>query len=289
MWRTWKKKIEEALLSYLPQPPDCPEKLYEAMVYSLSAGGKRIRPLLLLASAYLEEPDISPFIPSACALEYIHTYSLIHDDLPAMDNDSLRRGKPTAHRVFGEGLAILAGDTLLTEAFRLLSQEPSGLPAEKRLHALTLVAQAAGAKGMAGGQVLDLLYQGKNGDAQILKKIHTMKTGALIQVALVLGGVYTQADSSLLEKRHRLGEALGLLFQITDDYLDETSSREALGKSPGKDKNQDKLTYPKVYGLMGTLKEAKKVYQEIQGLLQTFLQRKEPLQALVDRVYQRVL
>jgi geranylgeranyl diphosphate synthase type II len=270
----WRSRIDEGLDRVLPRPPACPPIVSEAMRYSLFAGGKRLRPILTLASAEavadaLERPDgptreeairarISLAIPSACALELIHTYSLIHDDLPAMDNDTLRRGRPTAHVVFGEGIAILAGDGLLTEAFRLLSEEPSGGPDidSRKLRALAVVARAAGAEGMVGGQALDLQAAGpddRSGDAALarerLRAMHARKTGALIRAAAVAGAVMAGATEDQEVAIDRFAAELGLAFQIVDDILDVEGAPGEIGKTAGKDAAAGKVTYPSLYGL----------------------------------------
>jgi geranylgeranyl diphosphate synthase type II len=260
--------IDAALQRFLPTPPAAPEILCGAMRYSVMAGGKRLRPLLVLASAeavasatnLAEERVHELALPAACALELIHTYSLIHDDLPAMDNDTLRRGRPTAHVVFGQGQAILSGDALHTEAFALMAREPrpgtAGLDANalaaRKLYAIEIVAAAAGAAGMAGGQALDLeaMVPGARPlDAQALRAMHERKTGALIRASALAGAIMTGAPPRLLDAVDACGAQLGLAFQIVDDILDVEGASADLGKTAGKDSAAGKPTYPSVYGL----------------------------------------
>jgi geranylgeranyl diphosphate synthase type II len=262
-----RQAVDAALDGWMPAPPDWPARLHEAMRYSLLAGGKRLRPVLALAAADAVghgHPDSRRLaLPAACAIEMIHTYSLIHDDLPAMDDDTLRRGRPTSHVVFGEALAILAGDALLTEAFGLLAREPAVTsPAllERKVQTLALVARAAGAWGMVGGQVLDLQAEdlrreatthGADGDAAVaaLQDVHARKTGALIRAATGAGAIMAGADAGVQQAIDDYARELGLCFQIVDDILDVAGSAAELGKSAGKDAASGKLTYPALYGL----------------------------------------
>jgi len=225
----------------------------ESMRYSLEAGGKRVRPVLCLLAAESFGGRIESALPCAVALEYVHTYSLVHDDLPAMDNDDLRRGKPTNHKVFGEGQAILAGDGLLTEAFGILARDSTLLPQQK-IEAMGTLAEAAGWLGMAGGQSLDLEGEGleKSGQPyglEQLQLIHRLKTGALLRASLELGGIAAGADDGGRKTLREAGESLGLAFQIMDDILDATSTVDVMGKSVGKDDKNGKITYPKLLGL----------------------------------------
>ena len=231
------------------------EKVGEAMRYSLEAGGKRVRPILCLLAAEAAGGRAEDALPGALALECIHTYSLVHDDLPAMDDDDLRRGKPTCHIAFGEAHAILAGDGLLTEAFRILAAEGE-LPADRRVEAISLLAEAAGWRGMVGGQALDLEGEaltaaGTPYGLDHLKTIHRLKTGALLRAATELGAVLAGADPARREALRAYGEALGLAFQIQDDILDATATDETLGKRAGKDAGRGKITYPALLGLDG--------------------------------------
>ena len=233
--------------------------LAEAMTYSLKAGGKRIRPVLCMLAAEAVGGTAEAALPCATALEFIHTYSLIHDDLPAMDDDDLRRGKPTCHVVFGEGQAILAGDGLLTEAFTTLAADPS-LPPSRRVEALRVLGEAAGWRGMVGGQSLDLAGEASTrageqvGMAQ-LRTIHRLKTGALLRASLELGGIAGNADPDQARILRMAGEAVGLAFQIKDDILDATATEADMGKRVGKDQGKGKITYPLLLGLAGARNE----------------------------------
>lgn len=234
------------LKNYLPAPGQCPQVLLEAMAYSLFAGGKRLRPILVLAAAEACGADPAPVLPAAAALEMVHTYSLIHDDLPAMDDDDLRRGKPTCHKVWGEGLAILAGDALLTHAFFLLAQIP-GIKAETRLALVAELAAAAGPLGMVAGQALDI--QNLEMDSPLLRRIHGAKTGALFRAALRLGGIFAGAPAETLAALSAYADHLGLAYQVLDDILDVTASSAVLGKPVGSDQRQNKESFVTVLGL----------------------------------------
>ena len=245
----------------------------EAMRYSLEAGGKRVRPVLCMLAAEALGAPAETALPCAMALEYIHTYSLIHDDLPAMDDDDLRRGKPTCHMAFGEGQAILAGDGLLTEAFSILAGD-EGLPAERRILAVRLLAEAAGWRGMVGGQSLDLegeeLTQGGGSySLEHLQVIHRLKTGALLRAALELGGAAAGASADQMTTLRESGEFLGLAFQIQDDILDATSTAEQMGKRVGKDEGRGKITYPLLLGLDGARKALQEATEQAVSRLQS--------------------
>ena len=266
-----REQVNAALSHELPGPPACPERLSEAMRYSLFAGGKRLRPILTLAAADAtarrlgldadgRDRAAAAALPAACAVEMIHTYSLIHDDLPAMDNDTLRRGRPTLHVVCGDGLAMLAGDALLTEAFALLAREPRGdAPdlAARKLQVIGLIAHAAGVAGMAGGQALDL-EAGRSVpaaapagplDAGGLPHMHACKTGALIRASAVSGAIMAGGDAALTGAIDAYAAEIGLAFQIVDDVLDVEGVAEELGKTAGKDRAAGKRTYPALVGL----------------------------------------
>ncbi|MBQ9196688.1 MAG: polyprenyl synthetase family protein [Clostridia bacterium] len=234
---------EEALRDAVPT--DVPEPLRSAMRYSLMAGGKRLRPVLLLAAYNLLETDITPALPFAAALEMVHTYSLIHDDLPAMDNDDLRRGKPTCHKVYGEGMAVLAGDGLLSLAFETMAQ--NGHP--KALDALRELALRCGTRGMVAGQCADLRAEEDGGDEALLRYIHQHKTADLLTAPVVMGLTLAGADESQLKMGREYGQNLGIAFQIIDDILDVTGSEAVLGKHIGKDAQENKCTWVSVYGL----------------------------------------
>ncbi len=240
--------IDAALGQLLPPEDARPSTIHAAMRYSVFAGGKRIRPILCLESARIFTEKLDVAIHAACALEFIHTYSLIHDDLPALDNDDLRRGKPTNHKVFGEAMAILAGDGLLTLAFEALANAPAD--AGSRVRAIAEVAAAAGTvNGMVGGQVADVEAGGKPVSAEMLEYIHRSKTAALIRGAIVAGAILGGASDEDTGRLSRFGEAIGLAFQVVDDILDIEESSLALGKTAQKDLAQQKATYPALYGL----------------------------------------
>ena len=262
-----RKDIETALETWLPRPPQVPAVISEVMRYSLFAGGKRLRPMLVIASAEgaaqvvgaSESAARDAALPAACAIEMIHTYSLIHDDLPAMDDDELRRGRPTSHVVHGDGMAILAGDALQTAAFELLAREPHGYHPTlitRKLRVIGKIAEAAGAAGMVGGQAIDLAAV-KPGphhtptpiDAQGLQGMHARKTGALIRASVAAGAIMGGADDRVLAALDAFATEIGLAFQIIDDILDEEGSSGSLGKTAGKDKAAGKPTYPAFYGL----------------------------------------
>lgn len=261
-------RVERALDDWLPRPPACPALIGEAMRYSLFAGGKRLRPVLTLAAADAvarrtgtEAATITAFdaaLPAACAIEMLHTYSLIHDDLPAMDNDSLRRGRPTAHVVFGEGVAILAGDGLQAAAFELLAREPDTAERallERKLRVLDLVARAAGARGMVGGQTIDLQACGQTKHARLtldaagLQDMHARKTGALIRASASAGAIMAHAPDDLVSAIDDYAANLGLAFQIIDDVLDVEGDAATLGKTVGKDAASEKPSYPALFGV----------------------------------------
>jgi geranylgeranyl diphosphate synthase type II len=251
--------VDEALERYLPKPPACPALLSEAMRYSLFAGGKRLRPILALAAADAAgDRSMRAALPAACAIEFIHTYSLIHDDLPAMDNDTLRRGRATNHVVYGDGIAILAGDGLQAEAFALLAREPASLDPDvvsRKLRVARLVAEAAGACGMVGGQVLDLHAADPRAggprplDREGLRDMHLRKTGALIRAAAEAGAIMGGGADEAVAAIGEWAAQIGLAFQIVDDILDVEGEAAQLGKTAGKDAASAKPTYPALYGL----------------------------------------
>jgi len=254
-----RKRVDEALERHLPKPPACPAVVSEAMRYSVFAGGKRLRPALTLAAAEAIDRAASDLaLPAACAIEMIHTYSLIHDDLPAMDDDTLRRGRPTLHVVYGEGIAILAGDGLHAEAFTLLAREPApDDPAlcARKLRVLRVVGDAAGPMGMVGGQTIDLQAAGQAPghpmvlDAEALRAMHARKTGALIRASAVSGAVMAGGDDGAVAAVDAYAAEVGLAFQIVDDILDVEGDRASLGKTAGKDAARAKPTYPALFGL----------------------------------------
>lgn len=252
----------------------CQNEVEEAMLYSLEAGGKRIRPLLILATVKAFDKDVSAAYGAAAAIEWVHTYSLIHDDLPAIDNDDLRRGKPTNHKVFGEATAILAGDALLTHAFDILASSPV-LEAEKKVTLIQLLAECAGTSGMIGGQLEDIQSENKEVPLELLQSIHERKTGALIQFALFAGGLIADQKQEVLDHLNEIAQSIGLAFQIRDDILDVVGDVESLGKNVGQDEKLEKSTYPSLLGLEGSydkleemLSLAEKSNHQLAGLLE---------------------
>ncbi|MBT8328321.1 MAG: polyprenyl synthetase family protein [Desulfofustis sp.] len=262
----------------------------EAMRYSLFVGGKRIRPILCLASAEAVTGDpvlLNEALVTGCAIECIHTYSLIHDDLPAMDDDDLRRGKPTNHKLYGEAGAILAGDGLLTFAFELLARPGASMRTTRQLEIIRLVAEASGSLGMVGGQALDIAGENTNYPFEHLKTIHRSKTGALIRCAIQAGALAGDAEDQQVDQLTRYGEAIGLAFQIVDDLLDETSTTEVLGKSAGADKARGKATYPAFFGIEETKKLAQQAVEKAKQALKGFDTQPTLLVQLADYIYDR--
>ena len=280
-----KNLIETALDDSLG--PERPESLREAMRYSLLAGGKRLRPILCLAACELAGGDRENAIPTAVALEMIHTMSLIHDDLPSMDNDELRRGRPTNHKVFGDAIAILAGDALLTRAFEMVSVRTSEVSSERLLKVVGELSLVAGAPGLVGGQVVDLESEGKEVDLETLEYIHLHKTGALLKACVICGALIGGANDELLDALKIYAKGIGLAFQIVDDILDVTSSSEVLGKTAGKDLIADKTTYPKLLGLDESRNRANQLVAEAKGVLEPWKDNAAPLLALADYITNR--
>ncbi|MEB3199567.1 MAG: farnesyl diphosphate synthase [Synechococcaceae cyanobacterium] len=280
-------QVEEALEASLG--PERPEQLREAMRYSLLAGGKRLRPILCLAACDLAGGDPRLALPTAVALEMIHTMSLIHDDLPAMDNDDLRRGRPTNHKVYGEANAILAGDALLTRAFEMVALRSPGVPAERLLQVVGELSLASGAPGLVGGQVVDLECEGKQVDLDTLEYIHLHKTGALLRACVLSGALIAGATEPLLQALRTYARGIGLAFQIIDDILDVTASSEVLGKTAGKDLVADKTTYPKLLGLEESRQRAALLVNEAKQALAPFASagKAAPLLALADYITNR--
>jgi geranylgeranyl diphosphate synthase type II len=242
------QQVDSALQKLLPAAETPPKSIHEAMRYSVFAGGKRVRPILCLETARIFVNDVDAALHPGCAIEFIHTYSLIHDDLPALDNDDLRRGKPTCHKKFGEAIAILAGDALLTLAFETIGAAP--VDSALRVKMSTEVAKSAGTvNGMVGGQVADLEAEGKSADPETLEYIHRAKTAALIRASVTAGAICAGAEDEDVARLRHFGETIGWAFQVTDDILDVEESSAALGKTAGKDIAQQKATYPSVFGL----------------------------------------
>ncbi len=282
------KIVEEALQYYLPGEDNIPADIYKAVRYSVFNGGKRIRPILCLAAAEAVGGDLGPAIPVACALELIHSYSLIHDDLPAMDNDDFRRGKPTCHKVFGESIAILAGDALLTEAFVLLSHvEKVRLSAERRLAVIQEIAQAVGICGMVGGQALDVLSGKSVSDENTLYEIHRRKTGALIVAAVKSGAIIFNARKDKIQALAQYGINVGLAFQIADDILNVEGDRELMGKETGSDAAHNKLTYPSLLGLNLAKEKLAKYIDTAVASLSGFDERARPLIVIARYIMER--
>jgi geranylgeranyl diphosphate synthase, type II len=285
--RIRQRKIDRALDSYLPKANTKPATLHRAMRYSLFAGGKRLRPILCLAAAEACRGDIDDALPLACALECIHTYSLVHDDLPSMDNDDFRRGRPTCHKVFGEGIAVLAGDGLLTIAFEIVSKaKPT--PRYDISILLREIAVAAGSQKLIAGQVADLEAEGKNVKRDQLQFIHENKTAAILKSSVRLGAMSANADARKLSAITHFGQRLGLAFQIIDDILDVTQTSEILGKSAGKDVAAKKATYPAVIGLEKSRAEARRLTRQAHNALSVFSSgHAEPLHALANYLLER--
>ncbi|MFP4173303.1 MAG: polyprenyl synthetase family protein [Candidatus Hydrogenedentota bacterium] len=273
-------RTEEALEGYFNSWNGAPHQLADAMRYSLFAGGKRLRPGLVLGAAEIVSGDDAAALPAACAIEMIHTYSLIHDDLPSMDDDALRRGRPTSHIVHGEAMAILTGDTLLAMAFDIISRAGNAAVVGE-------VARAAGAEGMAGGQVIDLLSEDKQLTLEELRRLHAYKTGALIRVSVRAGAMLAGTDSDALEALTRYGEHIGLAFQIADDILNVTGTEEALGKPVGSDLAHKKSTYPGLVGLNEARRLAEASSDEALRALEPFGAEAAPFRALARYIIDR--
>lgn len=278
--------IEAALERLLPPESAAPQTIHRAMRYSVFAGGKRIRPILCLESARIFTEHLDGAIHAGCALELIHTYSLIHDDLPALDNDDLRRGQPTCHVVYGEAIAILAGDALQTRAFEVLAGLDS--PAAATVQIIQLVSNAVGTvDGMIGGQVLDIESEGRKPTPELVEAIHRAKTGALIRVSVVAGGVYAGANADDVARLDRFGRKAGLAFQIVDDVLDMTVDSAQLGKTAGKDQATEKATWPAVYGVEQSLRDAALLIEEAFTALEPYGSRAEGLKSVARYLVER--
>jgi geranylgeranyl diphosphate synthase type II len=267
--------------------PERPESLRDAMRYSLLAGGKRLRPILCLAACELVGGSSELAMPTAVALEMIHTMSLIHDDLPAMDNDDLRRGRPTNHKVYGDAMAILAGDAMLSRAFEMVAVRSANVPADRLLRVVGELALVSGAPGLVGGQVVDLESEGQAVDLQTLEYIHLHKTAALLRACVVTGALIGGASDDQLEAMRTYANGIGLAFQIIDDILDVTASSEVLGKTAGKDLLADKTTYPKLLGLDASREKALQLVRESKAALEPWRDKAAPLLALADYVASR--
>lgn len=283
-----RKFIDSFLEDYISskgKDGSCPEHLYMSMGYSLMAGGKRLRPILAIASYEALGGRSKDILPIAVSLELIHTYSLIHDDLPAIDNDDMRRNKPTNHKVFGEATAILAGDALLTDAFGMISNA-SARP-EVLIDILREITHACGPQGMIGGQMLDILLEGKRAKKRQLLYIHTYKTGALIRASVRVGAIMAGAPQDKLNHLTRYGESIGLAYQIVDDILDITGTREETGKSVGGDTVRGKNTYPSLFGIEESRKKAKELIEKSLIAIKDFDHRAEPLREIAKYILRR--
>ena len=284
-----KALIDAALERFLPGAEGGTDIIHQAVRHSLFAGGKRLRPILCLAAAEAVGGRGHDFLSCACALEMIHTYSLIHDDLPAMDNDDYRRGMPTSHRVFGEGIAILAGDALLTEAFHLLSRPEFTKDdnTETRLQAINLIAQAAGTAGMVGGQVMDLQGEGKTVTLETLEDMHRRKTGAMLTVSVVSGAILARATAAQTAALSRYGQDIGLAFQIADDILNVTGDSALMGKGTGSDISRGKTTFPALIGLEVSRNRLAELVERAAAHLTDFDHRADPLRWIARYIMER--
>ena len=287
-----KKKVivDKALEALVPKARTFPPSVFEAMRYSLFAGGKRVRPILAIAAAESLGAAQAGLLPLAGSLELLHTYSLIHDDLPAMDDDDFRRGRPTCHKVYGEAVAILAGDGLLNMAFEVLSDSRrlKDIPAPRLVSIIHEISTASGVFGMVGGQVVDMESEGKDVDFPTLDYIHTHKTGALIRASVRVGALYAKANEKRLKALTRYGEMVGLAFQIADDILDITGKQEEIGKDVGSDLKKGKKTFPSFYGLDESRRRAKEVVDKALLSLKDFDRKADPLRELATYIINRI-
>ena len=285
-WSARQKEVDAALNRYLPSATTKPKTIHQAMRYSIFAGGKRLRPVICLATAEVISGRHADAVPLACAVECIHTYSLVHDDLPAMDNDDFRRGKPTSHKVYGEGIAILAGDALLTIAFEIAAS-CRAWPRYSHADVIHEVAVAAGSQRLVAGQVADLEGEGKKISPAELRYIHENKTAALIASSIRLGAMSANATPKQLAGLTDFGQSLGLAFQVIDDILDVTQTTEKLGKSAGKDIAAQKATYPALLGLDKARQEADRLTARARAALKPFGKAAAPLEAIADYLLKR--
>ena len=284
-----KKLVDKFLDNYLPKADVHPKVLHEAMRYSLFAGGKRVRPILCIASCEAVGGDIDSVLPAASAIELIHTYSLIHDDLPAMDNDDYRRGRLTNHKMYGEAIAILAGDALLTMAFDMLADRKlnSRLDSDSLLSIIKILASASGSAGMVGGQAADIQASGNEVNLPEVEYIHIHKTGALIRASVCIGAIAGNASKDELHVLTRYGECIGLAFQIVDDILDIEGSRDEIGKDVGGDIAKEKVTYPSVIGISESKKLSKELICKAVEAISTLGEKAEPLREIARYIVER--
>jgi geranylgeranyl diphosphate synthase type II len=284
--RDLKQEVEAALDASIAVT--YPEKIYESMRYSLMAGGKRLRPILCLAASELLGGDRASAMPTACAMEMVHTMSLIHDDLPSMDNDDFRRGKPTNHKVYGDDIAILAGDALLAYAFEYIAAQTKGVPAERILKAIAHLGHAVAATGLVGGQVVDLECEGKQDvTADTLTFIHIHKTAALLESCVICGALLAGANDTDIQRLSTYANNIGLAFQIIDDILDITATSEELGKTAGKDLAAQKVTYPSLWGIEASQQKAQDLVEQAKAQLVSYGDAALPLMALADYITAR--
>lgn len=281
-----KSEINEWLEDYFKNKGTLNSEIYKAMNYSLGIGGKRVRPILLCCTYDMYSDDYASVIPLACAIEMIHTYSLIHDDLPAMDNDDLRRGHPTNHKVFGDALAILAGDGLLNEAMNVMFNYCLG-KGQKELKACKLISESAGVEGMIGGQVVDILSEGKKVSYETIRYMHKKKTGALIKASILAGAVLGNASPEEIEKLTVFGEKLGLAFQIKDDILDITGKEEIMGKAVNSDINNDKTTFITTFGLEKCREKCRSLTEECLAILEDLHRNTHNLKEITEFLLNR--
>jgi geranylgeranyl diphosphate synthase type II len=285
-----KDSVDKTLEKLVPPAKIFPSSVHEAMRYSLFAGGKRVRPILAIAAAEALGVKTAGLLPLAGTLELIHTYSLIHDDLPAMDNDDFRRGRPTCHKVYGEAIAILAGDGLLNMAFEVLSdrRQLMSVPAKRLIAIIKEISTASGVFGMVGGQVVDMESEGKDIDFPTLEYIHTHKTGTLIRASVRVGALYARAGKRHFTALTHYGEMVGLAFQIADDILDITGKQEEIGKDVGSDIKKGKKTFPSFYGLEESRRRAVEVVDKAVTALKDFDRKADPLRELAKYIINRV-
>lgn len=288
-YQSLQHRVNVALKEQLEQFASVPETIYKSINYSLFAGGKRLRPIMLLSAHSMLDGNLEESMPLACGIEMIHTYSLIHDDLPAMDDDDFRRGIPTNHKVFGEGIAVLAGDGLLNLAYEIMLKNALKYPEKIGSHikAIYTIAEAAGIGGMIGGQVVDLEWEGKNADLNTLKYIHEHKTGALFVASLMAGILLEDPPRSIQESVYRYGKYLGLAFQIIDDILDVVGDSEKLGKQTGRDMDRNKSTYVQLYGVDKSKKIAEELIEKAVESLSEFGQQANFLKELAYYIQNR--
>ena len=285
--KAWSKQVDDALDLYLAKSDEYPATIHEAMRYSVFAGGKRLRPVLVLAATKAVGGDVAKAMPVACALELIHTYSLVHDDLPAMDNDDFRRGRPTNHKVYGEAMAILVGDALLTQAFELIAGSAEVFPADKVNRVTLEIAQAAGSRGLIGGQVVDMLSENQAIAGEVMEYIHRHKTGALFRAAVRAGAILGGASNQQLICLTNYSEQMGLAFQIKDDLLDIEGDEAKIGKPVGSDVKNQKSTYPFLYGLEAARSMASKAANDACAELKIFGPEAEFLRSLMHFIINR--